>query len=164
LSTILRHLGARGFGFPANSMKIGRLYLSNVLASSMQLYGTTAVDGEEPDRQKKEDKTRKSYKAIVVAVVMAAGTAIGTAGVALADSEGAGFKGTTNPSEWTSLGSASGSAAVQAESVQARGPVETGALSARTVKSEDGQWLNMDVGQQNSSPQLRGRPNIQSGP
>lgn len=126
----------------------------------MQLYGTTAVDGEEPDRQKKEDKTRKSYKAIVVAVVMAAGTA----GVALADSEGAGFKGTTNPSEWTSLGSASGSAAVQAESVQARGPVETGALSARTVKSEDGQWLNMDVGQQNSSPQLRGRPNIQSGP
>jgi len=106
----------------------------------------------------------KSYKAVVVAVVMAAGMAIGTSGVVLADSEWAGFKGTTDPSEWTSLGSAPGNDAVQAESAQVRGPVETGALSARTSKSEDGQWLNMDVSQQNASPQLWGRPNIQSGP
>ncbi len=105
----------------------------------------------------------KSYKAVVVAVVMAAGMAIGTAGAVLADSEGAGVKGTTNPSEWTSFGSASRNVAVQPESTQVRGPVETGALSARTVKSEDGQWLNIDVAQQNSSPQLWGRPNIQAG-
>ncbi|MBE0607600.1 MAG: hypothetical protein IH610_15100 [Deltaproteobacteria bacterium] len=105
----------------------------------------------------------RSYKAVVVAVVMAAGMAIGTSGVVLADSEGAGFKGTTDPSEWTSLAGDSGNDAVQAESAQVRGPVETGALSARTVKSEDGQWLNMDVSQQNSSPELWGRPNIQSG-
>jgi hypothetical protein len=106
----------------------------------------------------------KSYKAVVVAVVMAAGMVVGTSGAVLADSEGAGLKGTTNPSEWTSLTSASGNAAVQAESVQVRGPMETGSLSARTVKSKDGQWLNMDVSQQNSSPQHWGRPNIQSGP
>jgi len=130
----------------------------------MQVHGASAVDGEEPDRQQKEDNTMKSYKAVVVAVVMAAGLVIGTSGAVLADSEGAGFKGTTNPSEWTSLESASGNVAVQAESAQVRGPVETGALSARTVASEDGRWLNMDVSQQNSSPQLLGRANIQSGP
>ena len=106
----------------------------------------------------------KSSMAVVVAVVMAAGMVIGTSGAVLADSEGAGFKGTTNPSEWTGLASDSGNVAVQAESAQIRGPVETGALSARTVKSEEGQWLNMDVSQQNSSPQYWGRPNIQSGP
>jgi hypothetical protein len=106
----------------------------------------------------------KSYMAVVVAVVMAAGMAIGTTGTALADSEWGGMKGTTNPSEWTDLGSASGSAAVQTESVQARGPVETGALPDGSVKAENGRWLNMDVSQQNSSPQLWGRPNIQSGP
>jgi hypothetical protein len=32
------------------------------------------------------------------------------------------------------------------------------------VKAENGRWLNMDVAQQNMSPQLWGRPNIQSGP
>ena len=106
----------------------------------------------------------KSYKAVVVAVVMAAGMAIGTSGAVLADNEGGGVSGTTNPSEWTNFGSVSGNVAVQPESVQVRGPVETGALSARTVDSEDGQWLNMDVSRQNSSPQLWSRANIQSGP
>jgi len=106
----------------------------------------------------------KSYMAVVVAVVMAAGLVIGTAGTVLADSEGAGFKGTTNPSEWTSLESASGNAAVQAESAQVRGPVETGALPAGFLKAENGRWLNMDVAQQNWSPELQGRHNIQSGP
>ena len=111
----------------------------------------------------KEDKTMKSYKAVVVAVVMAVGMAIGTAGVVLADSEGAGVHGTTSLSVWSNPEIVTGNAAVQAESVQVRGPVETGALPARTVKSEDDQWLNMDVSQQNSSPQLWGRANIQSG-
>ena len=106
----------------------------------------------------------KSYKAVVVAVVMAAGMAIGTAGSARADTEGAGMKGTTNPSEWTSLASSPGNAAVQAESAQARGPVETGALPVGSVKADTGRLLNMDVAQQNVSPQLWGSPNIQSGP
>jgi hypothetical protein len=112
----------------------------------------------------KEDQMMKSYMAVVVAVVMAAGMVIGTSGAVLADSEAAGFKGTTNPSEWTSLASASGNVAMQAESAQARGPVETGALPGQSVKADNGGWLNMDVSQQNSSPQLWGRANIQSGP
>ena len=45
----------------------------------------------------------KSYMAVVVAVVMAAGMVIGTAGAVLADSEGAGVYGTTNSSERTNL-------------------------------------------------------------
>ena len=106
----------------------------------------------------------KSYKAIVVAVIMAAGMAIGTAGAVLADSEGAGVNGTTNPSEWTNLGSASGNDAVQTESGQVRGPVQTGALPDGSVKAENRRSLNMDVAQQNMSPQLRGLTNIQSGP
>jgi hypothetical protein len=106
----------------------------------------------------------KSYMAVVVAVVMAAGIMIGTAGAVLADSEGAGVNGTTNPSEWTNLGSASGDAVVQTESGQVRGPVATGALPSRSVKADNGRWLNMDVSQQNSSPQLWGRANIQAGP
>jgi hypothetical protein len=130
----------------------------------MRVHGATAVNGEAPDRQKKEEQTMKSYKAVVVAVVMAAGMVIGTAGAVLADSEGAGVKGTTNPSEWTNLGSASGNTAVQTESGQVRGPVATGALPDGSVKAENVRGLNMDVAQQNSSPQLWGRSNIQSGP
>jgi len=106
----------------------------------------------------------KGYMAVVAAVVMAAGMVIGTAGAVLADNEGGGVHGTTNPSEWTGIGSASGNAAAQAELGQARGPVETGALPDGSVKAENGRWLNMDVAQQNVSPQLWGRPNIQSGP
>jgi len=105
----------------------------------------------------------KSYMAVVVAIVMAAGMVIGTAGVVLADNEGAGVYGTTNPSEWTDLGSASGTAAVWTASEEARGPVGTGALPGGSVKSGNGRWLNMDVAEQNMSPELRGRPNIQAG-
>ncbi|MHB1012377.1 MAG: hypothetical protein ACYC37_05675 [Desulfobacteria bacterium] len=107
----------------------------------------------------------KSYMAVVVAVVMAAGIMIGTGGAVLADSEGA---GTTNPSEWTDLGNATGNAggvAVgQTDSWKARGPIVTGALPDGSVKEENGGWLNMDVTEQNSSPELWGRPNIQAGP
>jgi len=145
-------------------MKISTLHVFNGLASPMQVHGAHAVDGEEPDRQKKEEQTMKSYKAIVVAVIMAAGMAIGTAGAVLADSEGAGVNGTTNPSEWTNPGSASGNAAVQTESGPIRGPVQTGALPDGSVKAENRRSLNMDVARQNMSPQLRGLTNIQSGP
>jgi len=132
----------------------------------MHLHGATAVNGEVPGREKKEDETMRSYMAVVVAVVMAAGMVIGTAGVVLAENEGAGsgVYGTTNSSEWTNLGSASGNAAVQTESGEARGPVGAGALSGRSVKSGNGRWLNMDVAEQNMSPELRGLSNIQAGP
>lgn len=100
----------------------------------------------------------KNYKAVVVAVVMAAGMAIGTAGTVLADSEGEGY-GTL---DWTNPSSASGNAAVQTESGQIRKPVETGALPDGSVKAEKGRWLNMSVSEQNSSPELWGRPNIQA--
>jgi len=108
----------------------------------------------------------RSYMAVVVAVVMAAGMVIGTAGAVLADNEGAGsgVYGTTNSSVWTNPGSASGNAAVQTESGEARGPVGAGALPGRSVKSENGRWLNMDVAEQNMSPELLGLPNIQAGP
>jgi hypothetical protein len=145
-------------------MKIGRLYSPNELASHMHIHGANAVNGEKPDRKKKEDQAMKSYMAVVVAVVMAAGMAIGTAGAVLADSEGAGVNGTTNPSVWTDMGSASGKAAVKTETGQARGPAETGALPGGSVKAENGRWLNMDVAEQDTSPELRGRPNIQAGP
>jgi hypothetical protein len=105
----------------------------------------------------------KNFMAVVVAVVLAAGMAIGTAGMVLADSEGAGVYGTTNPSEWTIPGSDSGNAAVRTESGQARGPVGTGALHDVSVKAENGRWLNMDVSEQNASPELRGLPNLQAG-
>lgn len=52
----------------------------------------------------------------------------------------------------------------QTDSAKARGPVETGGFSARTIKSDDGQCLNMDMSYQNSSPQLWGRSNIQASP
>lgn len=110
----------------------------------------------------------KNYMAVVVVVVMAAGMAIGTAGAILADrdseGEGSGVYGTTNSSEWINPGSASGNAAVQTESGQARGPVEAGALHDGAAKAGNGRWLNMDVGEQNMSPELRGLPNIQAGP
>jgi hypothetical protein len=44
-----------------------------------------------------------------------------------------------------------------------REPVETGALPGRSVKPDSEGWVNMDVSEQNSSPELRGLPNIQAG-
>jgi hypothetical protein len=44
-----------------------------------------------------------------------------------------------------------------------REPVETGALPDGSVKVDSEGWLNMDVSEQNSSPELRGLPNIQAG-
>jgi hypothetical protein len=48
-----------------------------------------------------------------------------------------------------------------------REPVETGALPDGSVqeekKADSEGWLNMDVSEQNRSPELSGRPNIQGG-
>ena len=44
-----------------------------------------------------------------------------------------------------------------------REPMETGALPDGSVTKEDGGYLNMDVVEQNSSPELWGRHNIQAG-
>jgi len=45
-----------------------------------------------------------------------------------------------------------------------REPIETGALpdGSESVVGHDG-WVNLDVIEQNSTPELRGLPNIQSG-
>jgi hypothetical protein len=44
-----------------------------------------------------------------------------------------------------------------------REPVETGALPDRSVQVDSEGWVNIDVSEQNRSPELWGRPNIQSG-
>jgi hypothetical protein len=51
----------------------------------------------------------------------------------------------------------------QSDPGEIREPVETGALPDRSVETDSEGWLNMDVSEQDSSPQLRGLPNIQSG-
>jgi hypothetical protein len=81
-----------------------------------------------------------------------------------ADNEGTGAYGTTNTAEWTRFGNDAGSDVEQTGLWNARGPMETGAVPDGSVKAENRRYLNMDVSQQNLSPQLRGRPNIQSGP
>ena len=104
--------------------------------------------------------TRKSTYyalAVVVAVVLAAGMALGTAEVVLADSEGAGY-GTMD----SSFSSEPGNAVEQSYAGEIREPVETGALPDRSVAGDSEGWLNMDLSEQNSSPELSGRPNIQA--
>ena len=105
--------------------------------------------------------TRKSAytaMAVVFAVVMAAGMVIGTAGTVLADNEGTGVYGTTEYSF-----SSEPEKAVESDTGEIREPIETGALPDGSMKEEHGGWVNMDVAEQNSSPELRGLPNIQSG-
>jgi hypothetical protein len=51
----------------------------------------------------------------------------------------------------------------QSSAGEIRGPVETGALPDGSVKIDSQGELNMDVTEQNSSPELRGLPNIQAG-
>jgi len=105
-------------------------------------------------------KRKSAYYAlaVVAAVVLAAGMVIGTAGVVLADSEGAG-----NGAMDSSVSAQPEQGVDQAAAEEIRGPVETGALPDGSVTQEHGGWLNMDVSEQNSSPELRGRPNIQAG-
>jgi hypothetical protein len=95
--------------------------------------------------------------AVVVAGVMAAGMVIGTAGVVLADSEGAGY-GTMDPS----FSSRPENAMEQSYSGEIREPVETGALPDRSATVESDGWVNINVADQEASPDLRGLHNIQS--
>ncbi|TRZ99231.1 MAG: hypothetical protein D4R80_03505 [Deltaproteobacteria bacterium] len=90
-----------------------------------------------------------------LAVVVLMGT---MAGVALADSEGEGVYGTTH----YSFSSEPEMAGVQSDAGEIREPVETGALPDGSAE-ENGGWLNIDVSEQNSSPELRGLSNIQAG-
>jgi hypothetical protein len=106
--------------------------------------------------------TRKSALyalAVVVAVVMMGGMAIGTAGAVQADSEGAGVYGTTH----SSLSSEPEMTVEQSNAGEIREPMGTGALPDRSVKQDSEGWVNMDVSQQNASAQFRNLPNIQAG-
>jgi hypothetical protein len=100
--------------------------------------------------------TKSAIYALAVAVLM------GTMAVAaMADDQGMNEYG---------YGAADSSFSAQSEygvdqqaAGEIREPVETGSLPDASVKHEDGGWLNMDVTEQNESPDLRGLPNIQSG-
>ena len=96
--------------------------------------------------------------AVVVAVVMAAGMVIGTAGAVLANNEGAGY-GTLD----SSFSSEPEMAVEQSYAGEVREPVETGALPHESMTEDPEGWVNISVAEQDSSPELRGRPNIQAG-
>jgi len=96
--------------------------------------------------------------AVVVAVVMAAGMVIGTAGVVLANNEGAGY-GTFD----SSFSSDAEMAVEQSYAGDIREPVETGALPHESMTEDPEGWVNISQAEQDSSPELRGRPNIQGG-
>lgn len=96
--------------------------------------------------------------AVVVAVVMAAGMLLGSAGTVLAD-EGKGMSGTTE----YSVPIESEMNVEQSHAGEIREPVETGGLPDEPGRvSRDG-WVNISSAEQDSSPELRGLPNIQSG-
>ena len=95
--------------------------------------------------------------AVVVAVVMAAGMGIGTAGANLSDNEGAGY-GTFDSSY-----SRESEMAVESYAGEIREPLETGALPHESMTEDPEGWVNISVAEQDSSPALQGRPNIQSG-
>lgn len=104
--------------------------------------------------------TRKSAYyalAIVAAVVLAAGMVLGTAGVVLADSEGAGY-GTMD----SSYSGEPEQAVETSYAGEIREPVETGALPDRSVNPDSEGWVNMNVADQEASPELQGFHNIQS--
>ena len=95
--------------------------------------------------------------AVGIAVVMAAGMGIGTAGANLSDNEGAGY-GTFDSSY-----SRESEMAVESYGGEIREPLETGALPHGSMTEDPEGWVNISVAEQDSSPELRGRPNIQSG-
>jgi hypothetical protein len=98
--------------------------------------------------------TRKVLMLLAVGVLMS-----GLSGVALANDS---LMLANDSSEYSPSEDPSGPP-VQADVSQIREPVETGALPDGSVKVESEGWLNMDVSEQNSSPELRGLPNIQAG-
>lgn len=105
--------------------------------------------------------TRKiaySTLAVAVAVVVAAGMLIGSAGPVLADNEGTGVYGTTE----YSFSTEPEMSMEMSDAGEIREPIETGALPEEPAVSRDG-WVNLDVAEQNATPELRGLPNIQGG-
>ena len=95
--------------------------------------------------------------AVVVAVVMAAGMGIGTAGANLSDNEGAGY-GTFDSSY-----SRESEMAEESYTGEIREPLETGALPHESMTEDPEGWVNISVAEQGSSQELQGRPNIQGG-
>ena len=96
--------------------------------------------------------------AVVVAVVMASGMGIGTAVAVQTDNEGAGY-GTFD----SSFSSEAEMAGEQSYAGEIRDPVETGALPHESMTEDPEGWVNISLAEQESTPELRGRPNIQSG-
>jgi len=92
-----------------------------------------------------------------LAVVVLMGT---MAGVALADHQET--NGMYGPAD-SSVSSVSEQGVEESATAEIREPIETGALPDQSVKGDREGWLNMDVSEQNSSPELRGLPNIQAG-
>jgi hypothetical protein len=101
--------------------------------------------------------TRNSAICALAVVVL-----MGTMGVAAsADYLGASEYG-YGPGD-SSVSAQPGQGADQPAAGEIRGPVETGALPDGSMKVDSEGWVNMDVTEQNSSPDLRGLHNIQSG-
>ena len=95
-----------------------------------------------------------------VLYVLAVVALIGTMAVAaLADDQGMNMYGP----EDSSVSAQPEQGMEQATAGEIREPVETGALPDRSVKPDSEGWVNMDVSEQNFSPELRGLPNIQAG-
>ena len=100
--------------------------------------------------------TRKSaYYALAVVVLMGS-----MAVAALADHEET--NGMYGPAD-SSVSSEPEQGVEQSATGEIREPMETGALPDGSVREESENILNMDVAEQNSIPELRGRPNIQEG-
>ncbi len=91
-----------------------------------------------------------------LAVVVLMGT---MGGVALADQQET--NGMYGPED-SSVSAQPEQGVDQPDAGEIREPMETGALPDGSVE-ENGGWLNIDVSEQNSSPELRGLPNIQAG-
>jgi hypothetical protein len=99
--------------------------------------------------------TRKSALYALAVVVL-----MGTMAVAaLADSEGAGMYGTTH----SSFSSEPEMAVERSNAGEIREPVETGALPEGSAMENSEGTLNLDVSEQNWSPELWGHTNIQAG-
>lgn len=99
-------------------------------------------------------KGKSAYYALAV-VVLTGSMAV----AAMADSEGEGVHGTTE----YSFSTEPEGAMEHSYAGEIREPMETGALPDGSVKRDGEGWLNMDVAEQNSSPELRDHRNIQAG-
>jgi hypothetical protein len=84
---------------------------------------------------------------------------IGSASPVLAENEGTGVYGSTDYSFPTE----SERHMEFSDAGEIREPIETGALPDGSMSGDHGNYLNIDVSEQNSSPELWGRPNIQDG-